>query len=123
MADILPLGLEQKGFIYYDNHRSRLQRVNTEPYDGGIMVFNSLQYLIFFPAVLLLFYAVPQKMKNAWLLIASYVFYGLWNAKYCLLLFICTLITYAAARIISATAAGENTAPDTVRGETVRKPD
>ena len=65
------------------------------------MVFNSLQYLIFFPIVLLCFYIVPQRLKNAWLLIASYVFYAMWNVKYCLILFVCTLITYAAALGIS----------------------
>ena len=64
------------------------------------MVFNSLRYFIFFPIVLLLFYAVPRRMKNVWLLIASYVFYWLWNAKYCFLLLVCTIITYSAALAI-----------------------
>ena len=73
------------------------------------MVFNSIQYLIFFPIVLLLFYTVPERMKNMWLLIASYVFYGLWNVRYCLLLFICTLVSYVAARIISLNCTATNT--------------
>ena len=70
------------------------------------MVFNSIKYLIFFPIVLLFFYIVPKRLKNAWLLLASYVFYALWNVKYCALLFICTLITYAAGIAISAFRAG-----------------
>ncbi len=65
------------------------------------MVFNSVKYLIFFPIVLLFFYIMPKKLKNAWLLLASYVFYALWNVKYCVLLFICTLITYGAGIAVS----------------------
>ncbi len=58
------------------------------------MVFNSLQFLIFFPVVLILFYILPYKLKKFWLLFASYFFYMCWNAKYALLLFSSTLITY-----------------------------
>ena len=64
------------------------------------MVFNSIGYIIFFPIVLLCYYIVPQKLKNIWLLLASYVFYGIWNVKYCILLFVCTLITYVAGLAI-----------------------
>ena len=66
------------------------------------MVFNSIGYIIFFPIVLLCYYIVPQKLKNTWLLLASYVFYGIWNVKYCILLLACTLITYVAGLVISS---------------------
>ena len=66
------------------------------------MVFNSIKYLVFFPIVLIFYYIVPKRYKNAWLLLASYVFYAMWNVRYCALLFACTLITYAAALAISA---------------------
>lgn len=58
------------------------------------MLFNSLQFLIFFPVVLLVFYAVPAKLKKFWLLFASYFFYMCWNAKYALLLLTSTFVTY-----------------------------
>ncbi len=58
------------------------------------MVFNSLQFLVFFPIVLLVFYIVPYRLKKFWLLIASYFFYMCWNAKYALLLLSSTVITY-----------------------------
>ena len=74
------------------------------------MVFNSIKYLIFFPIVLLFFYIMPRRLKNAWLLLASYVFYALWNVKYCGLLFICTLITYAAGLAISTLRADQDEA-------------
>lgn len=58
------------------------------------MLFNSMEFLIFFPVVLLIYFIVPQKIKNLWLLISSYYFYMCWNAKYALLLLFSTLVTY-----------------------------
>ena len=64
------------------------------------MVFNSFQFLIFFPVVLVVFYAVPYKLKKFWLLFASYFFYMCWNAKYAILLFSSTVITYLSGILI-----------------------
>ncbi len=58
------------------------------------MLFNSLEFLIFLPIVVVIYYIVPNKVKNLWLLIASYYFYMCWNAKYAILIFISTMITY-----------------------------
>ncbi len=58
------------------------------------MLFNSLEFLIFFPVVVLAYFVFPTKLKNIWLLIASYYFYMCWNAKYVLLLLFSTVITY-----------------------------
>ena len=58
------------------------------------MLFNSYQFLIFFPAVLLVYYAVPRRWRYLWLLAASYYFYMCWNAKYALLLLFSTVVTY-----------------------------
>lgn len=58
------------------------------------MLFNSLHFLIFFPAVVLMYYLVPKKVKYLWLLAASYYFYMSWNAKYALLLLFSTAVTY-----------------------------
>ena len=58
------------------------------------MLFNSIQFLVFFPIVLLIYYAIPAKIKHIWLLVASYYFYMCWNARYAILIFISTVITY-----------------------------
>lgn len=58
------------------------------------MLFNSIDFLIFFPIVLLLYYVINNKRKNLFLLIASYYFYMSWNAKYLILLIISTIITF-----------------------------
>ena len=58
------------------------------------MLFNSGKYVIFLPIVVLLYYLLPARVKKYWLLAASYYFYMCWNAKYALLIFASTLITW-----------------------------
>lgn len=58
------------------------------------MLFNSLDFLIFFPIVVLLYFIIPKKIRYIWLLVASYYFYMCWNAEYALLIGVATLITY-----------------------------
>lgn len=64
------------------------------------MLFNSIQFLIFFPIVSLLFYIMPRKVRYIWLLISSYYFYMSWNPKYALLLACSTYITYVSGVLI-----------------------
>lgn len=59
-----------------------------------------------------MYYVVPQKLQRYWLLFASYFFYMCWNAKYALLLFASTLVTYVGARLIErvrTTGSGKKT--------------
>lgn len=58
------------------------------------MLFNSINFLVFFPIVTLLYFVIPSKIRNYWLLAASYFFYMCWNPKYILLLMTSTFITY-----------------------------
>lgn len=64
------------------------------------MLFNSLQFLIFFPIVVLIYFWIPQRVKYIWLLAASYYFYMCWNPKYALLMLASTAITYASGLAI-----------------------
>ncbi|MEG2929975.1 MAG: MBOAT family O-acyltransferase, partial [Oscillospiraceae bacterium] len=76
------------------------------------MLFNSYQFLIFFPLVTLAYFLLPPKflklneavtikIKNLWLLICSYYFYMCWNAKYVILLMTATGITFLGGLAIS----------------------
>lgn len=65
------------------------------------MLFNSYQFLIFFPIVVLIYWAIPLRFRYIWLLAASYYFYMCWNAKYALLLLFSTAVTYASGIIIN----------------------
>ena len=58
------------------------------------MLFNSIDFMIFFPVVTLVYFLIPNKIKYLWLLAASYYFYMCWNAKYALLILFSTVITY-----------------------------
>lgn len=68
--------------------------------EGLKMAFNSVDFLIFFPIAVLVYYVLPQKIRNYWLLAASYYFYMCWNAKYALLLFFSTFVTYLSGLLI-----------------------
>ena len=72
------------------------------------MLFNSFDFLIFFPIVALIYFLVPGKIKNLWLLLSSYYFYMCWNVKYTLLIFMSTAVTYLSGLLmekVSASAA------------------
>ena len=58
------------------------------------MLFNSVDFLIFFPIVVLLYFLIPKKIKYIWLLVASYYFYMCWNPTYALLILTSTILTY-----------------------------
>lgn len=64
------------------------------------MLFNSLEFLIFFPIVTLVYFLVPKKYRYLWLLGASYYFYSCWNAQYALLMATSTVITYLSGLFI-----------------------
>ncbi len=64
------------------------------------MQFTSFDFLVFFPVVVLLFYVIPRRFRQLWLLLASYYFYMGWNAKYALLILASTVITYLCALLI-----------------------
>ena len=69
------------------------------------MLFNSLQFLVFLPLVVLMYYIIPARFKHIWLLMCSYYFYMCWNAMYALLLLTSTLITWLCGLGIARTNA------------------
>ena len=64
------------------------------------MVFNSLEYLIFLPIVLIVNFLLPKKVRYIWLLISSYYFYMSWNARYAVLIAFSTVVTYVCAILV-----------------------
>ena len=72
------------------------------------MLFNSLQFLVFLPLVFVLYWFVFRRLKwqNAFVVVASYVFYGWWNWHFLLLIFITSLCSYASGLLIDRAAAG-----------------
>ena len=64
------------------------------------MIFNSIDFLIFFPIVVCIYFVIPKKLRYLWLLAASYYFYMCWNPAYIVLIVISTLITYVCGLLV-----------------------
>ena len=79
------------------------------------MLFNSLSFLIFFPIVVLVYFIIPEKGKQLWLLLASYYFYMSWNAKYALLILASTIVTYLSGLLIEKVKRADYDADKKVR--------
>ena len=61
------------------------------------MIFNSAEFLLFYPIVLLFYFILPKKTKWMWLLAASYFFYMIWNPPLIFLILFTTAVSYISA--------------------------
>jgi len=61
------------------------------------MLFNSLQFLFFFPIVAALYFILPHRIRWVLLLLASYYFYMSWVPSYAILILCTTFVTYLCA--------------------------
>ena len=65
------------------------------------MVFSSLMFMFcFLPAVILLYFAVPDKLKNTVLFICSLVFYAWGEPVYVVLMLFSTVVDYTHGRLV-----------------------
>src|SRR3989344_8117698 len=65
------------------------------------MLFNSLQFYIFFPIVVGVFFLLPQRFRASWLLLASCYFYISFIPIYLLVLGATILLNYVSAIFIN----------------------
>src|SRR5680860_358515 len=70
------------------------------------MIFNSVAFALFLPIVLALYWSGRGRTRNVVLLVASYIFYGLWDWRFLGLLALSTAIDFTVALRLSA-APGE----------------
>ena len=68
------------------------------------MVFNSIQFAVFFAAVYCLYRVLPHRLQNVMLLLASYLFYSVWDWRFLGLLIGSTVIDFYVARYIAVHA-------------------
>lgn len=73
------------------------------------MNFNSVTFLGFLIITVLVYYLLPQKGRNVWLLLCSYYFYMCWNVTYSLLMLSTTLISYFMAILLEYFRGGAKT--------------
>ncbi|MCU6768043.1 MBOAT family protein [Barnesiella propionica] len=67
------------------------------------MLFNSFEFLIFFPLVFLFYWYIlgkSRKGQNLFLLISSYIFYGWWDWTFLFLILFTSVCSYCAGLII-----------------------
>ena len=72
------------------------------------MTFTSLEFLLFFPIVVILYNLMPQRCRVWYLLGTSYLFYAFMQPVYLLLLAIVTAITYCTTRWIGKSVDDRN---------------
>ncbi|WP_016752628.1 MBOAT family O-acyltransferase [Leptospira kirschneri] len=66
------------------------------------MLFNSVQYLVFAPLVIFLYFKLPSKFQKYWLLAASLYFYAIFKIPFVLLLIYSIVLTYCAVKWMEA---------------------
>src|SRR5678815_4626793 len=62
------------------------------------MLFNSFIFIfVFLPIAYAVFWMLPtSRTRYVWLTLTGYVFYGYWDARFCLLMAFSTLVSYTA---------------------------
>lgn len=65
------------------------------------MLFNSIQFILFFSLVFILYWVTPNKRRWIILLLASYLFYMSWEPAYALIILLSTSIDYFACRYLT----------------------
>jgi len=73
------------------------------------MLFNSIEFAVFLPIVLTLFWWSPvrrsRRVQNLLVTAASYLFYGWWDYRFLLLIFFSTLVDYSVGLTLGRTEA------------------
>ena len=94
------------------------------------MLFNSIEFLVFLPLVFLIYWAIGYakigdtlklRLQNAFVVIASYVFYGWWDWRFLLLIAFTSFCSWGSGLLIvksqeSIAESGDNNVED-IRGE------
>jgi len=65
------------------------------------VLFNSIEYFIFLPIVLSLYWLSPHGLQNKLLLAASYLFYGLWDIRFLFLIVLSTSVDFLMGILIN----------------------
>jgi len=65
------------------------------------MVFNSLQFAVFFPIVLVLYWQLRRRGQNILLLAASWFFYALWDWRFLGLMLLTTVVDFYVGRYLA----------------------
>lgn len=67
------------------------------------MLFNSIDFAIFLPILLIVYWSINRNLKsqNVLIFVASYVFYGWWDWRFLFLIFISTIVDFSIGLLLS----------------------
>lgn len=67
------------------------------------MLFNSIEFLIFLPIVFAIYWLLGKRLKlqNAFVVLASYVFYGWWDWRFLILIAITSFCSWGSGLLIA----------------------
>jgi alginate O-acetyltransferase complex protein AlgI len=68
------------------------------------MIFNSYVFCLFFVGFILVYWRLPHKLQNRFLLVSSYIFYGYWDWRFLGLLAFSTTVDFFVAKFIHGSA-------------------
>ena len=72
-------------------------------YSQRFMLFNSIVYWLFLPAVWVSYFMLPVRFRWIWLLLASYFFYGFWKLEFAGLMLLTSAIDWYCGKYIEST--------------------
>jgi D-alanyl-lipoteichoic acid acyltransferase DltB (MBOAT superfamily) len=75
-------------------------RARAGPCWATYLIFNSLAFFAFFPIVVALTFAFPERLRWVVLLAASWLFYAWWRVEYLGLLLVSTTVDYTVGRLL-----------------------
>ncbi len=67
------------------------------------MLFNSVNFIVFFICVLVAYFSMPQRFRWVLILASSYYFYMCWKAEYIVLILASTIVDYLVAILLEKT--------------------
>lgn len=70
------------------------------------MLFNSWTFWIFLAIVLPVYWRLPHRPQNLFLLVASYLFYGWWDWRFLILIALSTVMDFALGNLVAAAPMG-----------------
>jgi hypothetical protein len=73
------------------------------PGEGAPMLFNTLEFAVFFAVVLALYHKMSHRAQNAMLLVASYFFYACWDWRFVSAIWISTAVDYYVGVLLGRT--------------------
>ncbi len=67
------------------------------------MLFNSLEFIVFFTLIFLIYWVLNRRLQNIFLLVSSYIFYAWWDYRFLVLIIASSAIDYLCGMIIDKT--------------------